>query len=79
MPDTFCLTKLSRIIIHLRNLTKSLSGNLYNSNFNSVIPHRLLFFGRQCSHFASLQLMVNGQTKAREDPMNTLEIDNSVI
>ena len=33
MLDTFCLTKLSRIIIHPRSLTKSLSGNLYNSSF----------------------------------------------
>ena len=33
MLNTFCLTKLSRIIIHPQNLTKSLSGNLYSSNF----------------------------------------------
>lgn len=32
MLNTFCLTKLSRIIIHPQNLTKSLSGNLYNSS-----------------------------------------------
>jgi len=32
MLNTFCLTKLSRIIIPPQNLTKSLSGNLYNSS-----------------------------------------------